>query len=262
MATVISLFSKKGGVGKTTTTFNLAGHLAEKGQRVLMVDADHQASLSQGILTSEVVERLRMESTVSALFDEVHEPEPEEIICSTACERVFLAPASDLLQPRAHPEPRQHGDLQFAFRDFVSEVGGAFDFIIFDTPPDCANLLSWNCLMASDYVLSLVKLEPLSVQSIAGVIRKLDEACSHGNPQLQCLGYVASMRKKRCSLHEAYEKKLRQLYGTQVFQNVIYDWIAMQRPHTRRCISVSTFCSTPNTDLKGNGSSISLGSPT
>src|SRR4051812_20584981 len=103
MPVTISLFAKKGGVGKTTLSLNLAGYLASQNHRVLVIDADPQASLSQGLLGPDKVERLSRGETLAALFDEVHDPNPKDIIHETGCENIWLAPASDLLQPYAHP---------------------------------------------------------------------------------------------------------------------------------------------------------------
>ena len=226
MPTVISFFAKKGGVGKTTLTLNLAGYLASKNYRVLLIDGDHQSSLSQGLLSPDIVERLARHETLAALFDEVHEPDPKAIIHETGCEGIWLAPASDLLQRHAHPEPTKCGALQFVFRDFITEVGRNVDFVLCDTPPDCANLLAWNCLMASNYIISPVSMETYSAQSVAGVTRKIEEAHANGNPNLQSLGYVVNLRNKRASLHIANEKTFRKIYGLQVFKTVIFDWIA------------------------------------
>lgn len=227
MPIVITLFAKKGGVGKTTLSLNLAGYLATQNQRVLLIDSDPQASLSQGLLGAAKVEQLQKAETVSALFDEVNLPEPRKIVHDTGAERVWLAPASDLLQPYSHPDPLTRGALQFAYSDFIAEVANNVDVVICDAPPDCANLLSWNCLMASNYVLSPVNMETYSAQSVAGVIRKIEEAHANGNPNLQSLGYVVNMRKKRTALHGANEKRFRQIYGAQVFETVIFDSIAI-----------------------------------
>jgi cellulose biosynthesis protein BcsQ len=69
-------------------------------------------------------------------------------------------------------------------------------------------------------------MESYSAQSVAGVIRKIEEVHSFGNPNLQSLGYVINLRNKRASLHIANEKKFRMLYGPQVFETVIFEWIA------------------------------------
>ena len=150
MPTVRRLFAKKGEFGKTTLSLNLAGYLASQKKRVLVIDADPQASLSQGLLGPEIVERLPASSTIAALFDQVHDPDTRSIVHETGCDGIWLAPASDLLQPHSHPDPRSRGQLQFAFREFISEVGRNVDYVIVDAPPDCAKRLAWNCLMASD----------------------------------------------------------------------------------------------------------------
>lgn len=234
MTTTIALAAKKGGAGKTTLSLSLGGYLAGQGSRVLLIDADHQASLSQGLLGPEKVERLPQANTIAALFDEVQEPNPNHIIHATGSEGLFLAPASDLLQPFAHPDPTTRGPFQFVFRDFITEVSSHFDYVICDAPPDCANLLSWNCLMAAQYVVTPVNMETYSAQSVAGMIRKVEDAHGSGNPNLQTLGYVINLRNKRASLHVANEKKFRQLYGPQVFSTVIYDWIATPEAQAKR----------------------------
>ncbi len=226
MPTVISFFAKKGGVGKTTLSLNLAGYLASQNSRVLVMDADPQASLSQGLLGPEVVERLPVSHTLSALFDPVVEPDPRNIVHATNCKGIWLAPSSDLLQPHSHPDPTKRGPLQFAFREFIAEVAANVDYVIIDAPPDCSNLLSWNCLTAANFIVSPVSMETFSAQSVAGVIRKIEEVHANGNPNLQSLGYVINLRNKRASLHIANEKKFRMIYGPQVFKTVIFETIA------------------------------------
>ena len=123
---------------------------------------------------------------LAALFDDVVEPNPREIIHELdngkrKIENIWLAPASDLLQPYSHPQPLECGELQTAYRELIMEIHSHVDYVICDAPPDCSNLLSWNCLMAADYVLTPVNMETYSAQSVAGVNRKIDEAHRRGN---------------------------------------------------------------------------------
>ena len=239
MPTVITSFAKKGGVGKTTLSLNLAGYLASKGKRVLLIDSDPQASLSQGLLGADVVETLQKTHTVASLFDDVVEPDAELIIHEVdngerILENIWLAPASDLLQPYSHPKPLECGELRTVYRDFISEIGEHVDYVICDAPPDCSNLLSWNCLMAANYVLTPVNMETYSAQSVAGVNRKIDEAHRHGNPHLSSLGYIVNLRAKRVSLHDANEERFRSIYGAHVFSTVLYNWIAVAEAQAMR----------------------------
>ena len=153
-------------------------------------------------------------------------PNPKSIIHRDGLRGDLACPGKRPSSALCHPDPLARGPLQFAFRDFIGDVAANVDFVICDAPPDCANLLSWNCLMASDYVVSPVSMETYSAQSVAGVIRKIEEAHSNGNSNLQSLGYVVNLRNKRASLHIANEKKFRMIYGPQVFKTVIFDWIA------------------------------------
>src|SRR5947209_3168152 len=102
-AVVVSLLAKKGGVGRTTLTINLAGALAKEGHRILAVDMESQASLSQFFLGPEAVEQLPKAATIAAIFDDGIDPNPQTIIRPTNCERLALAPASQALA--AHELP-------------------------------------------------------------------------------------------------------------------------------------------------------------
>ena len=240
----ISVFAKKGGVGKTTLAFNLAGFLATQNYRVLLIDCDSQASLSQGILGADVVERLRLQNTVAALFDDVVDADPEELVHETTSENIFLVPTSDFLDDANRRNPRD-GEYQYQLQEFTHQIQSHADFVIFDTPPNCSLLPAWASLMASSFVLCPVIMEAFSAQSVPGVIRKIQEAQENGNPNLELLGYVVSKRVKRRAVHEAYEAKMRKLYGSQVIETVIPDWIPFAESQAKQ---QHIFDYAPNTD--------------
>jgi len=240
----ISVFAKKGGVGKTTLAFNLAGFLASQNYTVLLVDCDSQASLSQGILGADVVERLRLQNTVAALFDDVVDAHPTDLVHETKSDNIFLVPTSDFLEEANRRKPRE-GQYQFQLREFIAELNSNADFVIFDTPPNCSLLPAWASLMASNFVLCPVIMESYSAQSVPGGMRKIQEAQENGNPNLEMLGYVVSKRVKRRTVHEAYEGKMRKLYGSQVFNTVLPDWIPFAESQAQQ---QHIFDYAPNTD--------------
>src|SRR5262249_28884196 len=92
---ITSFLNRKGGVGKTSSVFHLAGHFASSGQKVLVCDLDPQASLSQGFFGPAYVERLLKERTVAALFDDAYDPQPEEIIHKTPFDNLWIIPATN-----------------------------------------------------------------------------------------------------------------------------------------------------------------------
>jgi chromosome partitioning protein len=234
----VALLAKKGGVGRTTLTINLAGALAREGFNVLVLDMESQASLSQFFLGPEAVEQLPKAATVAALFDDRLDADPRAIIRPTPCERVWLAPANEALAAHELPAPQGAGPLQFALRDFLAEAGGAYDFALIDTPPYIYGLLAWSSLLASRYVLTPLHPETFSAQALVGVQRLIDQAIGQGNPRLELLGYVINLKEAKPVLHRLTEARVRQLHRQQVFETVIpkaqaySDAIPYQKPVT------------------------------
>ena len=95
---VISLYARKGGVGRTMLTQNLAGACAEKGASVLLLDTDSQASLSKNFFGASAVERLRPYETIAALFDASRDADPDAVIREADVENISIIPSSDHLE--------------------------------------------------------------------------------------------------------------------------------------------------------------------
>jgi chromosome partitioning protein len=213
---VVSLLNRKGGCGKTSTCHHLAGSFAKDGLRVLLVDMDPQASLTQGIFGPEATESFPSSRTVAALYDDALDPGPDDIIIPTPYERVSLAPGSNSLDDFNIPRPHEVGELQLALRRFMKEADGRFDVALIDCPPNL-NLCSWSALLASDLVVVPVQAEDYGAQGIVYIQRAFDLALSKYNPRLRLGGYLVTMFNKSLGIHTAYEHQLRTLYGDQVF---------------------------------------------
>ena len=219
---VISLTNQKGGVGKTSTTYHLAGTLALKMERrVLLLDMDPQASLTQAFIGPDAMRALSAGESIAALFGGDHDPSPARLIRSTGFEGIDLVPGSIHLTRFNVPEPeRADPDDQRALADFIAQVRDDFDFILIDVPPNL-HLCSWAALVASDYVVLPLQAEDFGSQGISAVLDSIDMVQERANPHLQLLGYLISMFNSRLAVHKTYEESLRTLYGAGVFETVI-----------------------------------------
>jgi chromosome partitioning protein len=213
-----SFLNRKGGVGKTSSVFHLAGHFARRGRKVLVCDLDPQASLSQGFFGPAYVELLPREATVAALFDDALDPDTDEVIHKSPFENLWIVPASNDLTDYNTPHP-ETAENQEALRDFLAEVREDFDTVLIDCPPNL-QLCSWAALLASDFVVVPVIPEDFSSQGLIYVQQAIDAAMTRKNPRLRLMGYMLTMYNRQLGIHKAYEKLLREQYGELVLDAV------------------------------------------
>ena len=223
-AIVGTVGADKGGNAKTFTVLNTAGTFAsyENNPKVLAIDCDPSGDLSSNFFGANAALSFRPYQTVAAIFDEEQEALASDVIHKTRIENLSIIPANDHFRKYRLPEPWKHGDLQFALRDFIQEVSGDYDVILFDTPGGMDTLPAWSALLASHFVFSPVLPEKNSCESIFTIKRLVNEAIQNGNPSLIDLGYFVCNRNSRVGLHKKREDMVRQLYGTQVFETVVY----------------------------------------
>jgi chromosome partitioning protein len=212
--------NRKGGCGKTSTVFHLGGELARRNQRVLLIDCDPQASLSQSFLGSRPVEDLDPGQSVVALFDDRLDPNPSSIIHRTAFDTIHLVPACEPLTSFNHPDPPRHGWLQDSLRQFVAEVGGNYDVVICDTPPNL-QLLTWAALVVADLCVTPVVPEDYAAQGIIHVRRFIEEVQRTRNGELRWLGLLICMMQPRLGIHKVYEQVMRDAYGDLVLSTIV-----------------------------------------
>ena len=217
---VIAMLNRKGGCGKTSTCHHLAGAFAKDGRRVLLVDMDPQASLTQGLFGPQVTEGLLPRETVAGLFDDRHDPDPDVLIRSTSFEGISLVAGSNDLDEYNIPRPQETGDLQLTLRQFLRETADRYDIALIDCPPNLS-LCSWSALLAASSVVVPVQAEDYGAQGIVYIQRAFDAALAYHNPRLRLAGYLVTMFNKSLGIHTAYNHQLRTLYGDQVFETLV-----------------------------------------
>jgi chromosome partitioning protein len=214
----IAMVNRKGGCAKTGSCHQLSGAFAHMGYRVLLLDMDPQASLTQGFFGPATTEWFAKEKTILALFNDSYDPDPTKLIINTPFTNIAILPGANSLDDYNTPRPTESGSLQTSVRTFLREVEGQFDVIIIDCPPNL-HLCSWNALLAADFVMVPLQPEDFGAQGITHIQRAIDLALEKYNPKLRMLGYLVTLRQ-RLAIHDAYERQLRDLYGSYVFDAV------------------------------------------
>ena len=212
-ARIIALCNQKGGVGKTTTTINLAASLAQYGRRVLAVDFDPQGALSAGlgIATHDVP------TIYDLLLDTKRDP--HEVIVPTSVDGLDLIPANiDLSAAEVHlvNEVARETILSRVLR----KIAGEYDAILVDCQPSLG-LLTVNALTASHGVLIPLECEFFALRGVALLIETIDKVRDRLNPSIELDGVLATMYDPRTLHSREVLERVVEAFGDDVLETVI-----------------------------------------
>ena len=211
---VLSIANQKGGVGKTTTSINLAASLGVLDKRVLLLDLDPQGNSSSGL----GIDKKHVEKGMYHLL--MGEASLEEAMVKTECENLFLVPSTmDLAGSEVElvtEKDREHR-LDQAFSGYTGEP---FDYVIIDCPP-ALNMLTLNALTASDGVMITLQTEFYAMEGLSQLIDTIRRVRGALNPSLALNGILLTMVDRRNNLTVQVEEEVRDYFGAQVYQQVI-----------------------------------------
>jgi chromosome partitioning protein len=220
MGATVCLLNLKGGVGKTSTVYHAGGVLARGGRRVLLVDVDPQASLTQGFYGPQATRDLPASATIAGLFNPEESAIPDALVRPTGQPNLDLLPGSRHLTRTNMMPPDDWGLLEHALRDALDELEDRHDIVLVDCPPNL-HLCSWAAMTAASHVVVPLQPEDFGSQGLAPVQEAIAAVQAGPNPALGLAGYLLTMVDKRLTVHQTYESLLRELYRNAVFQAVV-----------------------------------------
>ncbi|MBI3114977.1 MAG: ParA family protein [Candidatus Kerfeldbacteria bacterium] len=213
MGRVIAIANQKGGVGKTTTTVNLAAALADLGQRVVVVDLDPQANATSGLgVAKDAVGRGSYEGLLG------HEDFPSLVVPGNH-ERLSVVPSTPALAG-ANVELVPLERREYALADRLGELVAGYDFTLIDCPPSLG-LLTVNALTASDDVLVPVQCEYYALEGLGQLLETLKLVRENLNERLAVRGAILTMYEPRSELSLSVHRQMYEFFPHFIFRTVI-----------------------------------------
>jgi chromosome partitioning protein len=210
---ILAIANQKGGVGKTTTSINLAAALAQKGYETLLIDLDPQGNATLSFLDPEQIQT----SIYEVLVEE--DKTVKDAVCKTSYKHLSVVPARINL---AKFESKLLGDIDSHYRlkDRLKSVIHDFKYIIIDTPPTLG-LLTVNSLVASTHLLVPIQSSYFALEGTDDLLETVEKIRGRANPHLEFLGVVITIHDKRTILGRDIRNHIHEVFGKKVFRTII-----------------------------------------
>ena len=213
MGKIIAIANQKGGVGKTTTSINLAASLGVLEKKVLLIDADPQANATSGLgIDVDAVEL----GTYQVLE---HTASAKDVIVKTTSPNVDLIPAHiDLVAIEIELVDKQ--DREYMLRKSLAELKNEYDYILIDCAPSLG-LITLNSLVAADAVIIPIQCEYFALEGLGKLLNTIKSIQRIHNPDLDIEGLLLTMFDSRLRLSNQVVDEVRKHFSSMVFDTII-----------------------------------------
>ena len=213
MVSVISVANQKGGVGKTTTTINLAASIAERGYRVLIVDIDPQGNATSGL----GIEKSEIDQDIYSVL--INDVPLKDTIFHTSTDKLDLVPATINLSG-AETELISMMARETRLKSALDTVSGDYDFIFIDCPPSLGQL-SINAFTASNSILIPVQSEYYAMEGLSQLLNTIRLVQKHFNKDLGVEGVLLTMLDARTNLGAEVVKEVKSYFTDKFYKTII-----------------------------------------
>ncbi|MFZ2738994.1 MAG: ParA family protein [Burkholderiaceae bacterium] len=218
MAKIFCIANQKGGVGKTTTTVNLAAGLAKLGQRVLMVDLDPQGNATMGSGVDKRTIELSIYDVLLESASVVEARVKSDKLAEAGCGYDVLGANRELAGAEVELVDLERREKRL--RQALSEVDAEYDFVLIDCPPSLS-MLTLNGLCCAHGVIVPMQCEYFALEGLTDLVNTIKQVHANLNAQLQIISLLRVMFDPRITLQQQVSEQLKSHFGEKVFNVVI-----------------------------------------